>query len=96
MATIEIRKIDIESAAKVCGLTGAIIGLIQGVLVAIVAAFGALTTPFLGGLVAGAGIAALILLPILYGVAGLIAGILGALLYNFSADNLGGIKYTTK
>lgn len=96
MANLEIKSIDVESAAKVCGLIGAIIGLAIGVIFAVVGAFAALTTPFLGGLIAGVGVLAVILSPIFYGVIGLICGIAGALLYNFSVGYVGGIKYSTK
>ena len=58
-------------------------------------AFGALISGF-GGHTAGIagmmGIAALIFLPIMYGIVGFIAGAIGAALYNLVAGIVGGIE----
>lgn len=44
------------------------------------------------GLMFGGGIFFVILVPVLYGVVGLISGAMSALVYNFIAGRIGGIK----
>ena len=67
-----------------------------GVIIALVfMGFGALVGGF-GGQAAGIagmmGVAALIFLPIMYGIIGFIAGAIGAALYNLVAGIVGGIE----
>ena len=44
----------------------------------------------------GGGIVGIILLPILYGIAGVLSGLIVALLYNLVASVVGGIKFETR
>ena len=92
-----VKRIGVMSSAKLSGMLYALIGLIIGAFVSLVAvlgvAFGVSSeSPFgaLGGLIFG--VAAVIALPILYGVIGFIAGLLMAALYNLVARIAGGLE----
>ena len=98
-----IRRIGVGSAAKVAGALYALMGLIAGV---IFAAFGLVTSvlamaaqseeafPAWVGVLFGGG--AVIFLPILYGVFGVLIGALTAALYNFVAGFVGGLTLETE
>lgn len=93
----KIKKIDPMSAAKVEGLMGVIFGLIAGILVVIM---GAGVRSMMGGygygpgygMMGGFGIAAIIVMPIMYGILGFIAGGVGAWVYNLISGWIGGIE----
>jgi hypothetical protein len=99
-----IRKVNVASAAKVGGTLYAIIGLIIGVLVALIsmvagAGFTAAAQndpemPRMVGSILGAmfGAGAILFFPILYGVMGVIFGALIAALYNLIAGITGGLS----
>ena len=89
-----IKRFDPLSVGKVAGILYAAMGLIVGVIVSLAAtmsglagrgAFGVLT----GGLV---GIGAIIVLPIFYGILGLVVAVIAAWLYNLAAGFVGGIE----
>ena len=92
----EIKKIDIISLAKIEGALGAVIGFIVGIIFALIG------TAFMGfsemaGDIPGAsglffGVAAIIFLPIVYGIVGFIGGLIVAFLYNVVAGWVGGIE----
>lgn len=93
----EIKKIDIISLAKIEGAMGAVIGFIAGIILAIVgtaamglAGMSGADIPFAPGLIFG--VAAIIILPIIYGIIGFIGGIIVAFIYNVVAGWIGGIE----
>lgn len=91
---MEIRSIDVVSAAKVLGTTYAIIGAIIGILSTI----GALAsdTGVGEGTLAAGGVVAIIILIIVYAIAGFVAGVLTAVFYNIVASIVGGIRINTR
>jgi hypothetical protein len=108
---MEIRRIDIFSAAKVIGLLYTAIGLLVGLIFACISAIQlAGLAVFLGdleqqaegfGFGLGGGFVVFILLglcffPIFYGVMGAIAGAIGAILYNLIAGRFGGLIIETR
>lgn len=84
-----IKRIDPMSFAKLNGVMYAAIGLIAGLFFALVGngVFGAG-----GGMMGSFGMAAIIVLPIIYGVFGFIATAIFAMIYNLVAGWVGGIK----
>jgi hypothetical protein len=93
----EIKKVGVLSFAKIEAALGAIIGFILGLIWAIIG------TAFMGfANMAGAtmpsgfsimfGLAAIIVVPILYAIIGFIAGLIVAFLYNLVAGWIGGIE----
>jgi len=91
---VQLKKIGVLSAAKIIGVFDAILGLIGGALISVTSLIGA--TSGLGGEGAASGIifglGAVVCLPILYGAIGFIIGAIGAFIYNFLAQAIGGIE----
>lgn len=89
-----IRKIDPLSAGKLLGCFYALIGLVFGGFLTIVAIVGVAAdggqNAAIGGLVTGIG--AILIMPLFYGVAGFVGGLIGAFLYNIVASIAGGIS----
>ena len=91
----EITRLDVRSVALMVGAVMAVVSLLFCLLF-----FSVLSLPFtnmrLGGyergLMFGGGLFFIILLPIIYGAMGLISGALSAVVYNFIAGRIGGIK----
>ncbi|MPR35013.1 hypothetical protein [Salmonirosea aquatica] len=91
----EITRFDVGSVALMAGTVMAVVSLLFCLLF-----FSVLSMPFTGkslggyerGLVFGGGIFFVILVPIIYGVVGMISGALSAVVYNFVAGRIGGIK----
>lgn len=92
-----IKRIDVFSAGKIMGIIGAAIGLIAGIIVLLISllggALGGSDTAALGAI---GGFAAVIILPIAYGIGTFIAGIIQAFIYNLAAGFVGGIKIETE
>jgi hypothetical protein len=95
-----IRRVNPMSCAKVMGVIYAAIGLLIGLGFSLLGFLigsnaGSLghDTPF-GGAALGAmfGVGAIVAMPILYGIMGVIGGALGALIYNVAAGAIGGIE----
>ncbi len=96
-----IRRFGVWSVAKLYAVISACFGLIVGAIIAAVSAIG-------GGLAAASnegsspfpaaflGVGAIILAPLFYGVMGLIAGSLGAVMYNLFAGVVGGVELETE
>ena len=89
-----IKRFEPLFVGRIAGVLYAAIGLVVGVIVSLATMigafaghgeFGALT----GGLV---GIGAVIVLPIFYGVLGLIVAVIAAWLYNLAAGYVGGVE----
>ncbi len=90
----EVKKIGVFSLAKIEAVMGAVIGFIAGIIWAIIGTafigFAGPGMPFGSGLLFG--IAAIVLLPILYALIGFIGGALVAFIYNIVAGWIGGIE----
>ena len=97
-----IQSIPVMPFAMMLGVISAVIGLIIGVFYAL--AFGAILSAIpttsgvanLGWLRVLFGVGAIVMMPILGFIGGLIQGALVALLYNFLAPRIGGIKLRFK
>lgn len=95
-----IRRVDPMSCAKVLGLLNAVGGLIAGLMVSTIGlAAGQLAqqggggaAPMAGAIGAMFGVGAIVFFPIVYGVIGFLAGVIGGLLYNVIAGLVGGIR----
>jgi hypothetical protein len=92
-----IRRIGVGSLAKVFGTMYALWGGVFGLIVALVALAGAgigaaSEDPSMAWLGPIFGVGAIVILPIFYGVLGVIFGALTALIYNFIAGMVGGLS----
>ncbi|MGH9861332.1 MAG: hypothetical protein ACRD5F_15030 [Candidatus Acidiferrales bacterium] len=93
----KLKSIDLGSAFKVCAVLYALLGLVFGAFISLFSVLG-----FMGGAAAGAegagamlfGTAAIVVLPIFYGIIGAIGGVLMAAIYNFVAGLTGGLEIT--
>ncbi len=96
-----IQSIPITPFAMMLGLISAAIGFIVGIFYAFVFGFVLSNIPNsaplnLGWLSVILGVGAIIIMPIIFFVAGLIQGVIVAVLYNFLAPRIGGIKLRFK
>lgn len=91
--TVSVRRIDAFSVAMMVGAMYALIGVIAGLVF--------FTFSLLGGLAGGAEMAVggflfggmmLVALPVGYGLAGFVAGLVGGLIYNVAASFVGGVR----
>jgi hypothetical protein len=89
-----IKRIVPLSFAKIAGTLYAVMGLIFGCLLSLVALGGgfASNTSRIPGLGAMVGVGAIVILPILYGCIGFVATLIGAWIYNVVAGVVGGIE----
>jgi hypothetical protein len=91
-----INRVNPLSVAKVAGALYAILGLIFGAIISLVALAGGMAGnsdepgAAVVGMIFGAG--AVILLPIMYGCLGFVMTALMAALYNFTARMVGGVQ----
>ncbi len=92
MATRYIKKIGVLSLGKIVGVLYAIMGLILGAFMTLASlTIGSMAFhPGMGGMFFGAG--AIIILPIFYGILGLITGIITALVFNAATGIIGGLE----
>ena len=89
-----IKRIDPMAAAKLLGAMYALLGLIFGLFMAMLAVFGMAAgggDNVMRGAITGLG--SLIALPVIYGILGFIGGAIGALIYNLVAGMVGGIVF---
>lgn len=101
MAEMTIRRFGVLSVAKMNAIIWFIFGLIVGVLYGLFfIIFGAAMSSFApegGGMGATesvvAGVIFMVAMPMIYGLMGLVAGAVGALVYNALAGLIGGIKF---
>ena len=84
---MEIKRVHPFSVFKIAGLVYAIFGLFAGCIFALISLGAGEKAPFPFG-----GALAIIIMPIVYGVAGAIFGAIGAALYNLVAKLVGGVK----
>ena len=95
----KLKKIDVLSFAKFQTVLMAMVGLLVGVVFSF---FGFIWQAFAGRFIeagntmppfaAGLGMAALIILPVIYAVVGFFSGLIGAALFNLVTAITGGIK----
>ena len=89
-----IRRIGPMSVARLSGMLYAVIGLVLGGIISLVAVSGGFASgtddaALFGGFI---GVAAVLLLPICYGLLGFVATLIAAWLYNVAAGVVGGIE----
>lgn len=89
-----IKRVGPLSFAKISGTLYAIIGLIIGACVSLVAMLGGFAgqTTESGMFGAVMGVAAIIVAPIFYGLLGFFTSLIGAALYNVIAGMVGGVE----
>ncbi|WP_374603314.1 hypothetical protein [Arenimonas sp.] len=95
-----ITKVGVLSLGKLLGVMYAGIGALFGLLYALFAVLGGGALMAMGGgdgamgggMMMGMGIAAVIVLPIVYGILGFIGGLLTALFFNIAAKFAGGLE----
>jgi len=89
-----IKRIVPLSLAKIAGTLYAIMGLIVGCIVSLIAVAGGFSSDESGfaGLGAMVGAGAIVILPIFYGALGFVATLIGAWIYNVLAGVVGGIE----
>jgi hypothetical protein len=86
-----IKHIGVLSLAKIEALGGVVIGLIIGIVFAVIGV-AASRIPSVGLFGAGLGALSIIVFPIIYGVLMFISGAIIALLYNLFAGWVGGVE----
>jgi hypothetical protein len=92
---MQLRSVGVLSVAKMMGAIYGLMGLIFIPIFLIAAAAGMMGAGDnkMAGAAAGVGMVVMaLIMPIMYGVIGFIAGAIGAFLYNFLAGRLGGIE----
>lgn len=89
-----IKRIGPISCAKITGTLYAIMGLVFGGIVSLIALAGgfASNSSDAAGLGAMVGVGSIIIFPILYGCIGFVATLIGVWLYNVLAGLVGGIE----
>jgi hypothetical protein len=90
-----VKRVGPLSFAKVMGALYVIVGLVFGALVSLLSVVGGAMAPSdesggMPGMLFGA--AAIVILPIFYGVLGFLTSLVGAVLYNVVASAIGGIE----
>ncbi|MGH9794784.1 MAG: DUF3566 domain-containing protein [Candidatus Acidiferrales bacterium] len=93
----QLKRIELGSAFKVCAVLYGMMGLVLGAFFSLFSFLG-----FMGGAASRAegsvaflfGTAAIVILPIFYGILGAIGGVIGAAIYNFAAKLTGGLEIT--
>jgi hypothetical protein len=87
-----IRHVAPLSAAKVFATIYAVIGLVVGAILTFAASMGGVAAQALGVIAPVVGVAAIIILPIVYACIGFIGTLLVASIYNVAAGMVGGIE----
>lgn len=93
-----IRSIGLWSACKLFGVLYGLLGLVLGGIITGLSMLG-----FLGGVAAGMkdlpgflplviGAASIVIFPLVYGLVGALAGVIGSMIYNFAASLSGGLE----
>ena len=88
-----VKSIGPVSAMKIGGILYAILGLLIGAIFSLIGMMGmASGSSEMGAMGMLFGVGAIIILPIVYGCLGAIAGAVGALIYNVCAKIVGGLE----
>ncbi len=95
MAKMKIKKFAVFPTSLTVATISAILGIIAGILILLLAGTVALSVPGAGpaSLLAGAGPIAIIIIAVMYFIAGFISTALFCLIYNYIADKTGGIQF---
>ena len=101
LRTLELKRVDIGSLFKVAFVLYAVLGLVAGLMVALVFMMMGTLGSFLSeegipgfGVVTGAaGVVAVPVLSMIYGIMGSIVVTIIGLLYNLAAGRVGGVKF---
>jgi hypothetical protein len=93
-----VKRLGVASVAKMYGAISGAFGVVIGCIFALASVVGAGFSDTTEGAILGPifGVGAIVVLPLIYGVMGLIAGALGALLYNLFAGMVGGVELHTE
>jgi hypothetical protein len=91
---MKIKRISPRSLGKMMGVAYAVVGVIFGAIMSLFALVA--TGPEQVGMGIFMGLGAVVLLPIAYGIMGIIGGYIAAWLFNFSAGKVGGIEIETE
>ena len=99
-----IKRIGVLSLAKLQAILGAGLGVLVGAFFALFSMVGGGAMMAAGGsdagagmgMMAGIGIAAIFIFPIIYGVCGFIGGLISAWLFNLAARFVGGLEIETQ
>lgn len=102
----EIKEIEPMQLGRMLGILGIIAGIIMGALYSLAGlAMGApivSVATALGGIepttamILSAGFFSILLLPLVWGIGGFLAGVIGATIFNLLAQQIGGIRITMK
>jgi hypothetical protein len=89
-----VKRVGVGSVARIYGAISAAVGLVIGICFALASMVGAGLADTSEAAMFGPmlGVGAAIVLPIVYGVMGLIGGAIGAALYNVFAGIVGGVR----
>jgi hypothetical protein len=92
-----ITRIEPLSCGKIAGVLYAFMGLVAGAVVSLVAMVGGFgQSQTAGAMGALFGVGAVILLPVFYGVLGLVIAVVTAWIFNVAAGLVGGIEVQTR
>lgn len=98
MAKMEIKRVGILSLVKICGVVMACFGLLIGIIYGLVmmtvgAAMMSMSDEGPGaGIGIVGGLVMMIVIPVFYGVLGVVIGALYAIIYNVAAGFVGGVE----
>ena len=89
-----IRRIGPMSIARLSGMLYAVMGLVLGGIISLIALAGGFASDAEGAEAFGPliGVGAVLVLPICYGLLGFVATLIAAWLYNVAADVVGGVE----
>ena len=90
-----VRRIGVLSLAKITGALYAILGLIIGACLSLISIVGGAMAPKeagFGGMGMMFGAAAIVVVPIFYGLIGFVSSLIGGAIYNALAGWLGGVE----
>ena len=89
-----IKRIGPMSIARLSGMLYAVLGLVLGAIISLIALAGGFASDSEGAAQFGGfiGVAAVLVLPICYGLLGFVATLIAAWLYNVAAGVVGGIE----
>ena len=93
--TVKLKRLGVLSVGLITGIIYAIFGLFAGLFITLISVTvsGAFDEAGLGVLF---GVGSIIILPIVYGIGGFIAGLISALIYNIAAKFTGLVKWASK
>jgi uncharacterized membrane protein len=93
---MELKRVGVLSAGKVLGVLWALIGLLSGIMMALVSSLGLMAwandSRAFALLPLMLGVGAVFFMPVFYGIVGFIGGVIAALLYNLVARIAGGLE----